>query len=598
MAKKSQKISKNEQKAYNPEIFLDAEAEGNPIKMAQAHYKAIADCSPSGGTSMRGNAAYRGMELDKYGALQNYIISPKEAIRLSQVVYWRFGMVRHALDTMSEFTIKDLDFHSDKKISREAMTAWSNGIDLKSFLDQVALEYYRSGNVYIYRFESPIKKSPFVNLNNADISLTSNVKIPVRYTILDPNIIDFVSSGIVNNQNYQVVIPKSEVQAILQHFKQDPQALGALPSEFQEAIKKYSGGKNGVTGDLVIVLKPENLIVLHRKKQPYEPCAMPFLAGIFDDLEFRQELRNMDKAVSRVVARILIHVKVGNDKYMPAPAALDAMRNKLANPSTSTYLVTDGTVEVNQYFPDIGAMLDPKKYAAVNSDIITGLGISPAAYGEAGGNFSSNYLGIKVLLERIIDGRDKIMRQFLIPESLRVAKAFKLKNPFEIHPEIIGVDLTNEVDLKKIYTRLYEVGLLSGQSAFEAVRDNKFPTYDEEIVRQSEFKEFKDDGLFVPILNPGGNSPDAGRPSGTPNPTQTQPVKTSPKGSKATTLRAFSQDEFLQAKQKGVNHIKDKFKLKKLTEEQTKIIESACAEFLIVNEFSENTFKEFLEKLF
>lgn len=599
MAKKVENDQKLEVKAnYEPNVLLDVEGStSSDLEQMKKWAKIQANCAGGGSTSFRNNIAYRGQDLDKYGALTNYIISAQEAIQLSKVVYYRFGLVRNALDTMAEFTVRDVKFHSEKKTSKDILTGWADGIDLKSFLEQVALEYYRSGNCYIYRFESTLKKMPF-NISSADLNPNSNTKIPVRYTLLDPGVVDVTGNGITGVPIYNIIIPASEIQQTIQHFKQDPRAIGQLPAEFREAINGYMGKGKVKTGNLIIKLDPANLIVINRKKQPYEMYATPFLSGAFEDLEFRQELRNMDKAVSRVVARILIHVKVGNDKFVASPSALNAIQSKLANPSTSTYLITDGTVEINQYFPDIGAMLDPKKYEPVTLDIATALGISPAVYGNATSNFSNNSLSIKVLVERIEDGKNKILRQFLIPEVLRVAKAFKLKNPNEIQPDIIGVDLSNEIEMKKLYTRLYEVGVLSPQSILQAFKDDTLPTYDEELKFQSETVKTRDEGFFEPVLNRGGDSPNSGRPSGVQNPEQTKQINTSPKGSKGTLIKAFSATEFSEAKNVAVNHIKNLLNLKELSGTQLTSVEDACAEFLITNNYSEKEFKNFIEELY
>lgn len=600
MAKKVKKVEKTEVKQieanYDPSVLLNVEGSQTDLQLAQKHAKLIA--SQGGATSSRANIAYRGQDVDKYGALQNTIISAQEAIRLSQVVYYRFGLIRNVLDTMAEFTVKDLIFHSKKKVSKQVLEGWADGVDLKSFLEQMALEYYRSGNVYVYRFESTLKKAPF-NIANGEFSMASSGKIPVMYTLLDPNLIDAGGRTLIGAPGYKLIIPASEVAAIIQHFKQDPRAIGDLPPEFKAALTPYlsKSGKMQVNADLLINLDPNNLIVIHRKKQPYERYATPFLSGAFEDIEFRQELRNMDKAVARVCARILIHVKVGNENFIPSQNALNAIQAKLANPSTSTYLITDGTVAISQYFPDIGAMLDPKKYEPVTLDIATALGISPAVYGNASANFSNNSLSIKVLVERIQDGKNKILRQFLIPECIRVAKAFNLKNPSEITPELIGVDLTNEIEMRKLYTRLYEVGVLSPKSVLDVFRTDTLPTYDEELDNQVEFKAESEKGLFQPVLNRGGDSPNSGRPTGTPTPQQTKTVKTSPKGSKikGTMLKAFTADQFVTAKNDAFKYFQNNCEnFKEFTQEQASIVDDACAEFLISNNYSTEEFYKFL----
>lgn len=594
MAKKIKVKAKG--KEYQPQAMLDGDG-NDDLAQAMKYYKTIASsCQHGGGSeSYRQNVAYRGSSFDKYGALENDYITPKMAIRLAQVVYNRFGFVRHAIDTMAEFTVRDIEFHSKNKTAREVMDGWAEGIGLRTFLDQIALEYYRSGNVYIYRFESKVKDDAVRSLTEMfGLKVNASVKIPTRYTIIDPNLINFISSGLFDNRLYQIVIPASEVKVMLQQYKSNPKMFQTLPDEFAKGIQNYLGTNNGRTGDLIIELNPENLIVLYRKKQPYEPYALPFLSGAFDDLEFRQELRNMDKALARVIAKILIHVAVGDDKHTATPAALEAIRAKLSNPSTSTYLITDASVKITEYYPDVAQMLDPKKYEAVQKDIITALGISSAAYGDGGGSFSNNLLGIKILIERIIDGRSKILTNFLIPEVRRVSQLFGLKSL--VVPEIVGSDLNDEKEWAKIYTRLFEDGALTPQGVIESIRNGRLPTYQQELERQPETIALKDEGYFEPILNRGGNSPDAGRPTDTTNPPQSKSKTPSPKGSKATLIRAFSHDEYTACFAETENFFKDTMQLKKFTNKHKNVIKDICTDFLVSSEYNKELLHDYLKK--
>lgn len=587
--------NKNKMKNYDPQVLLEVEGANQDVSEATKYFKAMANL-PQGNTSYRQNIAYRGQDADKYGALLNDCLTPKEAICLSQLVYHSYGLVRHALDTMAEFTVSTVDFHTtkNKKASREAMLGWSEAVGLKTFLDQVALEYYRSGNVYIYRFETRIKDSAVRDLSQL-LGTKGSVTIPTSYTILDPKLVNFVGSGMLSTNRYQVVIPASEVQLIVQKYSNNPAGLNSLPTEFKNAISGYLGvSKSKGNTDLIVELNPDNLIVLYRKKQPYEAYAWPFLAGTFNDLEFRQELRNMDKALSRVIAKILIHVAVGDKDHIPSQSALDAIRAKISNSSTSTYLVTDGLVKIDQYYPDVAQMLDPKKYDAVRADIITALGISSAAYGDGSGSFSNNFLGIKILVERIKDGRNKILQEFLIPESKRVARAFNLKA--EIIPEIIGVDLNDEKEWAKIYTRLYEDGAFSAQSVIEAIRDQRVPTYEEELQRQEEFIDLKKQGYFESNVNRGGDSQDSGRPEGPSTTPQTKPTNNAPNGANATVLRMFSKEEMSKSMDLALDFFKQEKGIGEFSDSQAKLVEQACAEFLVSQEFNREKLTEFLKK--
>lgn len=582
-------MPKKKSNKYNPQFLFEEDGSDNSkVKELINFYRSVASL-PTGSSSSRQNAAYSGLMGGKFDAIANDFITPKNAIILAYMFYHSFGMVRNAIDTMCEFTLNGVDFISNKKASREAMLGWSEGINLKDTLDQISLEYYRSGNVYIYRLESVIKDSSF-NVLSKTFGIAGNTKIPTGYLIIDPRNVEFVGGGLFSQNYYQMVIPASEVKLLIQKYQGDSKFAMSLPTEFAEAIKNFLG-KGKKAGDVLVKINPDNFIVLHRKKQTYEPYAMPFLRSAFDDLDFYKELRNMDKALARVISRILIHVAVGDSNNIPSPEALGAIREKLSNPSTSTYLVTDGMVKINEYYPDIGQMLDPKKYEAVKEDIRTALGITSAAYGDGNGGFSTNFLGIKIFLERIIDGRSKITQFFLESEVRRVAKALNLKA--QITPELTGPNLEDDKEWAKIYSRLYEDGVLSPQSVIESIRDRRFPTFDEEVERQRETVTLKDEGLFQPSANRGGDSQQSGRPSGKSNNSPQSSLKdASPAGARSISSELLSKtDEYVRS------ILSKNFDIKTYSKSQEDFINDFCKDFLSKNEFSKSKIKSSLEVL-
>lgn len=587
MSKKTQKVSKVEQ--YEVLASIGGQDE-DPVKIAQRLARIQATAIGGGGSSRdRQNIAYQGLISGKYASLYTGFsgdgsmasMSFSEMVRLCQLAYFNNGTVGNVIDIMQEFSSAGLDFISTKKASKEAIFTWSDAVGLRGFIDQIFLEYYRSGNVIIYRFEGALPAL----IQGGGMSIAPNTKIPVRYTLLNPANIK-VSFGLFGNVSYQIVIPAVEVQKLLEALKKDPEAVSSYPAEFKEILSQNVGRRG--TQDAMVTLNPDNLITLFRKKQPYECYAVPFLARVLDDIDFKRELRNMDRAISRVVARMLIHVKIGKDDKFPSKASIDNISNMLANPSTSTYLVTDHMVDIAQHFPDVASMLDPRKYEAVNRDILQALGISAAATGDGAGSFSNNFLGIKVLVERIQDGRSQVMDSFLIPEVNRVAKALRLK--VDIIPNILGVDLNDEKEWAKIYSRLGELGVFSPQSVIESIRDRRLPTYTEEVERQGEAKELRDKGLFQPVLNKGGTSDKSGKPTGTVTPPQTSPKTKRPTGASA--------EKIIAGRVYVEGLAKKKLGLEELTVEQKTAIENMCVEYLSAHDYAERGLTICFNKLF
>ena len=80
----------------------------------------------------------------------------RDAIVLCQKAYYNVGIFRNTIDLMTEFSASPIYLTGGSQKSREFFTAYFKKINLASFQDQFFREYYRSGNVFTYRFDTEL----------------------------------------------------------------------------------------------------------------------------------------------------------------------------------------------------------------------------------------------------------------------------------------------------------------------------------------------------------------------------------------------------------------------------------------------------------
>jgi hypothetical protein len=118
-------------------------------------------------------------------------ISVRESVILCQKAYWNFAIFRNTIDLMTEFSVANVFLRGGSKKSRDFFNALFEKINIWSLQDKFFREYYRSGNVFVYRFDGSIKKSDVNKLTKVfgtkiDTSKASKLKLPVRYVLLNP----------------------------------------------------------------------------------------------------------------------------------------------------------------------------------------------------------------------------------------------------------------------------------------------------------------------------------------------------------------------------------------------------------------------------
>ena len=75
---------------------------------------------------------------------------------LCQKAYANIPIFRNVIDIMSEFANTDLVLEGGTEKSKAFIDRWLQKVKIWSVKDQYFREYYRSGNVFMYRLDTKI----------------------------------------------------------------------------------------------------------------------------------------------------------------------------------------------------------------------------------------------------------------------------------------------------------------------------------------------------------------------------------------------------------------------------------------------------------
>ncbi len=424
----------------------------------------------------------------------NNSISVKEAIRLCQKTYWNFSIFRNVIDVMTEFSASPIYFRGGNKKANKFFEELFKKINLPDLQDKFFREYYRSGNVFIYRFDSILDDSSVRKLTKAYNTSAASVTLPSKYVILNPcdiivaGNISFASSKFFKRLNpYEVDRLKNP------QTEEEKEFFESLPAESK---KQLSQKGNGYTID--VPLDESNTRCVFYKKQDYEPMAVPMGYPVLQDINWKAEMKAIDMAISRTVQQAILLINMGYEtkegEYMFDPRIAAATQELFNNESVGKVLVTDFATKAQFVVPDIHELLDPKKYQIVNEDIRVGLNHILTGNSE---KFANQYIQANLFIQRLTQSRGVFLNDFLIPEIKRISKEMNFKSYPD--PYFEDVDLKDEVEWARIITRLAEIGLLTPAETFEGLESGRIPNKEESLEAQEEFKSQKDKGLYQPI---------------------------------------------------------------------------------------------------
>jgi hypothetical protein len=501
-------------------------------------------------------------------------IDIKDATILCQKAYYNFAQFRNVIDLMTEFSVSNLYFQGGTKKARDFFEALFNKINLWSFQDRFFREYYRSGNVFVYRFDGELTQED----TNRLISIVGrgplnldNVKIPVRYIIVNPVDIQFSAGTSYLTGKYYKVLSEYELSKLrVITTEEDQQIFDSLDEQTQKLVQ------NSKIGSLRIQLNPERFKAVFYKKQDYEPFSVPMGYPVLEDINFKAELKKMDMAIARTMQQAILLVTMGTEPEKGGinQRNLESMQKLFENESVGRVLIADYTTKAEFVIPQISELLDPKKYETVNNDI--NMGLNNILVG--GEKFSNQEAKIDVFLARLNQGRQAFINDFLLPEIKRISKALGFRG-YPV-PYFEEVNLKDNTVQNRVYTRLLELGVLTPEETIKAIETGVLPDQEASLESQRTAKDLRDQGYYNPIIG-GSKSAEqsAGRPVGT---------TAIPKQIKAQEEYSFLKvkDNFIkfQELQGSVeNHLKKKHNKKKLTDAQKQIAEE-ISKIIIANE--------------
>ena len=525
-------------------------------------------------------------------------IDVRDAVILCQKAYYNFSIFRNTIDLMTEFSTSSIYFTGGSKKSRDFFSALFKKINVDNLIDQFFREYYRSGNVFMYRYDANVESEYITKMTQTfGLESKASVKIPARYVLLNPADIQIGGNISFVAGHFYKVLTDYELERLRNpRTEEDRQVYEALSPEAKEQINH-----KGPQGNIVYVeLDPNRIFPVFYKKQDYEPFAVPMGYPVLEDLNFKTELKKMDMALTRTIQQAILLVTMGAppDKGGVSQRNLEAMQELFDNESIGRVLISDYTTDAKFVIPDIAAILDPKKYAIVEEDIR--MGLNNVLIGSE--KFANTSIKVQVFIERLKGARQAFLSDFLIPEIRRISKDLGFKNYPD--PKFHDIDLKDDTTYARIYNRLIELGILTPNEGLEALSTGRLPTPEESMESQEAYRSLRDKGFYEPIMggpntqkelasgSPSGQAPKldnssmVGRPEGTTGIPQESKKMTPIGGFSLSKIHKYLGDSENLVKEVEAT-LRKKHNLRKMSKKQKEVAQE-ISRIIVANESPEN----------
>jgi hypothetical protein len=429
----------------------------------------------------------------------NDCIDVSEAIRLTRKCYYNFSDLRNICDTLVDFSTSPIYYRGGNAKSRKFFEALFNKIGIINLQQKFFMEYYRSCNVFPYRYEAIIKDDDLANLNKTyGANAAKKTKLPTKYVIIDPSSVIVGGNISFSNPLFYQRLNSYEVQRLIKPITQDDKDfLASLPEDVRKGLSKQSTNQS-----LDIPLSPDYVYFIFYKKSDYEPLASPMAFPVLRDINAKEELKRTDAAISRTTLRAVLHIAMGfenkNGEIFIDAKAMEATRALFESESIGKVLVTDFATKIEWKIPDISKLLGPEKYKQLNDDIRSGLNNILIGTDE---KFANQSIKVKLFIQRLIQSREAFLNEFLIPEIKRISKDMGFRSYPE--PFFEDIDFKDSDLFSRVLSQLAGIGYLTPEQVFEGMDTGRLPNQEESEEAQRRFKKLKDEGLYqTPQANP------------------------------------------------------------------------------------------------
>jgi hypothetical protein len=479
--------------------------EFSPELVGESLYEATASrlADPSRRSSSRTNSITQSYTKNRFKNIDDGLlpfdysrdsVNVRDAIQLCQKAYFNVPAFRSTIDMLSDFADSDLFLEGGSAKARNFINAWFKRIKIHDIKSQYFREYYRSGNVFMYRVDGKIKTSDTGRVLET-YGATKSVPIPIKYLIVNPTDIATKGSISFNDFQYFKVLTPYEISRLKDpKTEHEIEMYNSLPEDVQVRIQNNTAT---TTERLYIKLNSELLHVVFAKKQDYEPLSVPYAFSVLDDINKKLELKKIDQAISRSIENVVLLVTMGAepDKGGVNHKALAAMQNIFKNQSVGRVLVSDYTTKADFIIPDLRKVIGPEKYEILNRDIQEGL--QNVLLGD--NKYADGQLKMKIFIQRLEESRSQFVKDFLQPEIRRICKAAGMRSWPEV--KFVKTDTLDNSDMTRLATRMMELGVLTPEQGMSVVHNGIFPKAEELVPAQDKFKEQREDGYYMPLVN-------------------------------------------------------------------------------------------------
>ena len=329
-------------------------------------------------------------------------------------------------------------------------------------------------------------------------------KIPWKYISLNP--LQMVPNA---EGGWSYLLTKDDVEKLINQldisFDSNTKSIQVnLPDGISGNLRPLSGKTNFGSGFFAeMKLDETRLLVLEYGKFDWSKWAVPLLWKVTPTVAFKNALRAMEMKTARAGINTVTLWKLGdhNKGLLPTSEHFERLADMLKAPSSTLNVLWSSAIDAEVIQPKLDQIFDPKRWEELRKEVTAQFGITQAVMTGEGGAFSSSYISVQGLLQKLETLRSIILSSWLYKDILLITKAMSFRNL----PKIIfgNMSLRDEKAEKTLIKDLLDRGYISDETAMEYL-DRDIDVERRRLIDQAKFEDKNDMVRRGPFMTPDG----------------------------------------------------------------------------------------------
>lgn len=344
----------------------------------------------------------------------------------------------------------------------------------------------------------------------------TNLKVPVGITLFDPLKVVPVGDSVFGANQLVYIANKDEAANIdntLAGPNSSDQAVGQFllgryePSRVEmQKIKEYTGAPNL---DNLYLMNPQSCFRHTATKPDYQRFATVRMKSVFEILDMKHNLREMDRQFILGGTNFILLVKRGTKEQPAKQSEVNAMAGVVQGTARNPIIVSDHRLEIEIISPPIDNVLKPEKYNSLDARITARLYQMFMTGNYAAGASGDDSLKLARVIARGMESRRLRIAQTLMKQVFKVCyeanDAFTEMPRMSFHPKRIALDFDNNV--ATFLQDLRDRGDISRDTILSEVDIDQ-----DEEARKREREDKKYNDIFTPTNVPFSGQGDSNNP--------------------------------------------------------------------------------------